>query len=81
MKYYFIEPRTSGTYNYMQFHYGHSESSDLSQNPEGWIVTDEDLNKIPGSYNIYEIPEIFQDNIKEFRTEFWDGEIILERIE
>lgn len=79
MKYYFIEPRTSGTYNYMQFHYGHSESSDLSQNPEGWIVTKEDMLTIPGTFNLYRIPEEYQDNIEEFKTDFWDGEIVLEK--
>ena len=80
MKYYFIKPRTSGTYNYMKFHYGRPESSDLWENPEGWIVTEEDMKMIPGSYNIYNIPEEYQDNIEEFKTDFWDGEIILEKI-
>ena len=80
MKYYYIEQRNSETYNYMKFHYEHSESSDLSKNTEGWIVTKEDMISIPGAYNIYRIPEEYQDNIEEFKTDFWDGEIVLEKI-
>jgi hypothetical protein len=49
-------------------------------NPEGWIVTKEDMISIPGAYNIYRIPEEYQDNIEEFKTDFWDGEIVLEKI-
>ena len=71
--YYFIEARTSGTYNYLKFHSGHSESSDISP-IEGWVINEDELKIIPGSYNKYVIPVWYQGDIQKFKEDYWDGE-------
>ena len=82
--YYFIEPLTSSLDDKLHEKFTR-HTSDLSKNPEGYILTEEqirshDMIKFIGGhyYNIYDIPEKYQKCIDAFITDFWDGDVILE---
>ena len=74
--YYFVEALDNQTYNYLEEHFGYSDSSDLRANPEGWCLTEEQMNVLPetANYQTYDIPKKYQDDIEEFKTLYWDGD-------
>lgn len=79
MTYFFIKPLSKELDNELiKTHSRHS--SDLSINPEGYIVTDEELNRInKDDYELYIIPNIYQNFIIDFVEDFWDGDVIIQK--
>ena len=77
--YYFIEAKNKYTYNYLKNKYGHSESSDISK-IEGWVLEDNEMKLLPKELNyiIRNIPNNYQTDINEFKTDYWDGEFSFE---
>lgn len=82
--YYFVEPLTKSVDDKLHEKFTR-HTSDLSCNPEGYILTEEQIHSlylrkfIGGNYyNIYNIPEKYQKCIDVFITDFWDGDVILE---
>jgi len=75
--YKFIVPETRETYRILERLYGHPESSDLKCNPDGWVLTKEQISDLEvNGITKYNIPDRYQHNIEEFKTDYWDGEII-----
>lgn len=82
--YYFVEPLTSSLDDKLHEKFTR-HTSDLSKNPEGYILTEEQIRSLSmlkyrgGHYwNIYDIPEEYQNDIDSFISAFWDGDVILE---
>jgi hypothetical protein len=79
MTYFFIKPLSKELDNELiKTHSRHS--SDLAINPEGYIVTDEELNRInKDDYELYIIPNVYQNFIIDFVEDFWDGDVIIQK--
>lgn len=73
------------SYNYMKEHYNilSSDESPLEGIlDDGTITIMECANRHidKNDIEIYEIPEKYQDNLKEFETDFWDGYVELKKV-
>lgn len=83
--YYFFVPLNKELDEILKKNY-RKHSSDLSCNPEGYILDENQINSIiiiksrqHKYYNLYHIPEEYQNDIDEFITDYWDGNIIIEK--
>ncbi len=80
--YYFVEAGTKEAYNCLFDIYGNPESSDISD-IEGWVLTQGEINNIDKEVYldliIRDIPEMYQDCIEDFKTDYWDGEFTFEK--
>ena len=80
MKYYILSPNTNNFSEYLANNGYEYMSSDLSVNPEGYLVSEKDIkNKFDGynNFELHEIPTQYCNNIEDFVTDYWDGNIIL----
>ena len=80
----FIQALDNKTYNYLRDKYGYPESSDESS-IEGWILDQVQTKELflmskakIFSLKVYEIPEKYQDNIDEFKCDYWDGDFVFD---
>ena len=80
----FIQALDNKTYNYLRDKYGYPESSDESS-IEGWILDQDQTKELFSiskakifSFKVYEIPEKYQDNIDEFKCDYWDGNFVFD---
>ena len=74
--YKFVEPLNDQTYDYLYEEYGEPESSDISE-IIGWVVNDDvDLSNL--NIKEYKIPKRYQNNIEDFKTDYWDGNFTFE---
>ena len=80
----FIQALDNKTYNYLRDKYSYPESSDESS-IEGWILDQEQIKELFSmtkakifSFKVYEIPEKYQDNIDEFKCDYWDGDFVFD---
>ena len=80
----FIQALDNKTYNYLRDKYGYPESSDESS-IEGWILDQDQTKELFSmskvkifSFKVYEIPEKYQDNIDEFKCDYWDGDFVFD---
>ena len=91
-KYYILEPLTGEVQKYLEDGMGlEYVSSDLSSNPEGYVVyTDEydivdEISEMKDMIKIHEIPDSITkeydqyDTNKEFISYYWDGNIWVEK--
>ena len=83
MKYYFVEPLNKQFDEELKKRFN-KQSSDLACNPEGYILSDEELNEFTviksrqhRMYKLWDIPEQYQNNIDLFIEEYWDGDVII----
>ena len=82
--YRFVEALDNKTYNYLRDKYGYPESSDESS-IEGWILDQEQIKELFSmskakifSFRVFEIPEKYQENIDEFKCDYWDGDFVFD---
>ena len=80
----FIQALDNKTYNYLRDKYGYPESSDESS-IEGWILDQDQTKELFSmskakifSFKVYEIPEKYQENIDEFKCDYWDGNFVFD---
>ena len=80
----FIQALDNKTYNYLRDKYGYPESSDESS-IEGWILDQDQTKELFSrskakifSFRVFEIPEKYQENIDEFKCDYWDGEFVFD---
>ena len=85
MNYYFIKPYKKELDEALgENHTRHS--SDLSYNPEGYILSKEEFEILKTDweqhydFDVYQIPSKYQDNINGFITDFWDGDVVIHLI-
>ena len=75
--YKFVEALDNKTYNYLRDKYGYPESSDESS-IEGWILDGKQLEELMWikelTFKVFDIPEEYQNDITEFKTQYWDGD-------
>jgi hypothetical protein len=79
--YYFVEAFGKDK-EWMKSQFGTPESSDISD-IEGWVLTQGEINNIDKEVYldliIRDIPEMYQDCIEDFKTDYWDGEFTFEK--
>jgi hypothetical protein len=80
----FIQALDNKTYNYLRDKYGYPESSDESS-IEGWILDQDQRKELFSmskakifSFRVFEIPEKYQENIDEFKCDYWDGNFVFD---
>lgn len=78
----FIQALDNKTYNYLRDKYGYPESSDESS-IEGWILDQDQTKELFSrskifNFKVYEIPEKYQENIDEFKCDYWDGDFVFD---
>jgi len=73
--YYFIEAYDKEDAAFLRDIFGRPESSDISD-IEGWVIDKDKLVEVQKACRVivHEIPEHYQDNIKSFVMDYWDGE-------
>ena len=78
--YYFIQAYELEDAAFLRDTLGRPESSDISD-IEGWVVEDGKLRELENSchFVVYDIPERYQNDIDEFKTDYWDGEFTFEK--
>lgn len=70
--------RLGDNYRWMEEHFGHPESSDISPIC-GWVLDEDQISKIEVEVRIRRIPKRYQDNIEDFKADYWDGEFVFEK--
>jgi hypothetical protein len=74
--YKFVVPLNDKAFDYLYEEYAEPESSDISE-IIGWVVNDDvDLSNI--NIKEYKIPKRYQNNIEDFKTDYWDGNFTFE---
>ena len=75
--YKFVVPLNDQAYDYLYKKYGEPESSDISE-IIGWVVN-VDVTFSELYIKEYKIPKRYQNNIENFKTDYWDGNFTFER--